>query len=86
MTPEFLEEVQHKAGLLFPLPKLSIILEIPEPELRVAMDDPSNPLGQAIHKGRLLREAEIREAVIRLALQGSGPAQAEALRLIKSMD
>lgn len=86
MTKEFLGLAEKMAGVFFGTSKLSVILEIPEEDIRLAIDAPDSPLGRAIRRGRLLREAEVRESVIKLALQGSGPAQAEALRLIKSID
>lgn len=86
MTEEQLKEVEHKAGLFFRINQLAIIIGLPEEEIRLAMSTPNSPLGTAIHRGRLLREAEVREAVFDLALKGSSPAQAQAIAYIKAVD
>jgi hypothetical protein len=81
-----LEDAEKWAGLFFGVEALADLLRISADEIRIAIDDPESLLGQAIRDGRRLSEAELRNSILTLAKQGSGPAQSEAMRLLKSMD
>lgn len=81
-----IEDAREWARLFFGVEALADLLRIDANEIRLAIDDPASELGQAIRDGRRLSEAELRTSILNLAKQGSGPAQAEALRLLKSMD
>ena len=83
---QLIEDARKWAELLFGVEAIAELLHMDVSELRVAIDDPNSPLGDAIRKGRRLSEAELRSSILQLAKQGSGPAQAEAMRLLKSMD
>lgn len=86
LTPDqFLAEAESFAALLYGPEKLAVLLRTDVADIRLAISDPRSPLGSAIHRGYLLCESEIRVAVLKSAKQGSGPAQAEALRLLKSI-
>ena len=59
------EQAEYLGGLQFTVAEVAIILgEKIEGELRTAYD-----------RGRLLEEAKVREAIKRLAIRGSAPAQ-----------
>ena len=64
------EEMEWLGSLFFTRKQIEIIIG--------ESDDP-------ILRGRLLSEAEVRESVITLAKQGSGPAQAMANQYITQM-
>lgn len=83
---QLIADARKWAELFFGVEALAELLRIDANKLRVEIDDPVSPLGQAIRDGRRLSEAELRQSILNLAKQGSGPAQAEALRLLKSMD
>lgn len=83
---KLIADAQEWARLFFGVEALADLLRIGADEIRLAIDDPDSELGQAIRDGRRLSEAELRTSILNLAKQGSGPAQAEALRLLKSMD
>lgn len=85
MTDELLKDAQEWAELFFTNEELAVMLDIPVADLRVALEDINSPLGQAITRGRLLSEAELRRAIISLAKRGSSPAQAVALDLVRRM-
>lgn len=84
--PELLADAEKWAELFFGVEALAELLQMEQAEIRLALDDPNSELGSAIRNGRRKSEAELRTAILNLAKQGSGPAQAEAMRLLKSMD
>lgn len=84
--PKLIEDAREWAKLFFGVEGLADLLRLSPDEIRLAIDAPESELGQAIRDGRRLSEAELRTSILNLAKQGSGPAQAEAMRLLKSMD
>lgn len=84
--PELLKDAGTWAELFFGAEDLGRLLGLSTDEVRVAISDPSSELGATIRNARLVSEAELRKEILKLAKQGSGPAQAEALRLLKTMD
>jgi hypothetical protein len=84
--PELLKDAEVWAELFFSAEELADLLGLSVDEVRVAISEPDSELGAVIRKGRLLSQAELRRSILKLAKQGSGPAQAEALRLLKSME
>lgn len=72
---EQLEEAEKFGALFFDESEVLII---------VSTED-SKDIKQAILKGQLMAEAELREAIFAAAKNGSSPAQAEMLRLLKSL-
>lgn len=79
---EFLDEAERFAQVL-DVPELAIALGKSAAEIRVAMDNPDNKLGIAIQKGRIRALAELRLNQIRLAAQGSTPAQQAVADFLK---
>ncbi len=75
ITEEMLLEIEGFAELPLGNPELAILMDLPVEDIRVALEDPTNTLGQAIHRGRLRSKAELFRAITQLAKQGSSPAQ-----------
>jgi hypothetical protein len=76
LTPEQLATAQEFGELLF---TESEILEIME------LDKPTPEFKRAIRKGALLSEAKIRKSILKLAQDGSGPAQTVSQKLIDNL-
>jgi len=79
-TNDLQQEAEHFAGLLYGIDQLALLLDIPEDELRVAVDT-RTILGRSILRGWLRSESEYRTSVIRHAKQGSTAAQ----NIVRSM-
>lgn len=80
-TIEQLNEVREYAGLLFAPKKIARILGVDEAAFLSDLNDESSEVSKAYDKGRLLTEAELRTSILRLAKQGSSPAQTLAIKL-----
>jgi hypothetical protein len=76
LTPEQLATAQEFGELFFTEEEILEIMEI---------DKTSHELKRAIRKGTLLAEAKIRKSVLKLAQDGSGPAQTVAIKLIDNL-
>jgi hypothetical protein len=85
-TKEYLDKAEEMARLPFTVDELAILFEMSAAEVRLAMDDPEDKLGQRIHRGRLLTKSEHYEAVIKLSNNGSGPAQTLLAGYLKRVD
>jgi len=75
-TKEQLKEVEDLAGLFFTEEEIQTIVIAP------GADD---SFEKAVHRGRLKSEATVRKSIFDLARAGSGPAQTEAMKMIKEM-
>ncbi|HRH68796.1 MAG TPA: hypothetical protein PLB89_04745 [Flavobacteriales bacterium] len=75
MTTEELAEAEEWASMPFDTEELALILGLRPEQLRLALDDPDNALGNAVKRGRLLAKAELFKKIKTLSNQGSGPAQ-----------
>ena len=80
---EFLSDLEKNAGLMFSIQEIAVILEVDAAALRDLIRDQSQQAHRAFHRGRLRKDAEIRQAVSELALNGSSPAQTAFLDLIE---
>lgn len=70
------QAVAHLAALQFSRAQIALILDI-----KIAGD-----LESAYQRGLLLGEAKVRNAIKRLAMAGSSPAQAQYLELIRDRE
>lgn len=87
MTDEkLLSEAEAFAGLPFGVPDLAVVLRRSESDLRIAIDDEMNPLGQAIRRGWLKSKAEKMRIINTLAAQGSTPAMHMALEFMNQLE
>ncbi len=81
LNDEQLKELEDMASTFMDLSSLEIIMSLPEGFLADAIYKKS-PEGISVLKGRLKTEARIRKCVIDLAIAGSAPAQAMAVKYI----
>jgi len=84
LEPDMIPELEQFASLMFTLEEISLILEVDYGELRSFLNDPVSDYLKAFRRGRLRREAEVRESIFKLAHNGSSPAQMTALKLIEN--
>lgn len=68
-------EIENIASLLFSKEEIALITGVPEEEL-------STIYSNSIQKGRLTREAKLRQSILSLAENGSSPAQALAVEFL----
>lgn len=84
MTEEFINELENYASLMFNREEIAIILEVDPVELKTVLKDYGSVASRAFQRGRLKREAEVRKGIFDLALNGSSPAQAFAMKIIEN--
>jgi len=76
---EMLSGVQHSIG------DIAIILDVNDVELSSAIRNKNSPEFKAFHRGRLMEETKIRQAIFAAAKDGSGPAQQLAVKMIENI-
>lgn len=81
VTNEILLEIEEMAGLFMTPKAISIIVGIDEDDFKDELEDEDSLIYKHFHRGHFKAEAELRTAVMRLAKQGSSPAQTLALKL-----
>lgn len=81
LTNEILLEIEEMAGLFMTPKAISIIVGIDESDFVDELDDADSAIYKHYYRGHYKAEAELRTAVMRLAKQGSSPAQTLALKL-----
>lgn len=77
-------EVETYASLMFSKEEIALILEVDPSELKVFFNDQDTAAFRAFRRGRLKREAQVRQGIFDLAQNGSSPAQAFAMKLIEN--
>ena len=82
ITAEELAEVESLAGLFFSPREISVMLELPLPEILEQIDINAGNFYRAFQKGRLQNEVDLRKAIMQLARAGSSPAQTMAMDLL----
>jgi hypothetical protein len=83
LTEDELKMAEDCGSAQMTLPELELIFnQFSEDELSLAMANKETPFYQAFHRGRLLAEMEVRQAIFLQAKNGSSPAQSLAMQLI----
>jgi|GEM_PF-2313506 len=83
LTKEQLTELEDLAACWFTEKEIALVLQVDVLELSTRIHRSGNtPEKQAFFRGRLRTEAETRQSVFEAAANGSGPAQALALKII----
>ena len=81
ITNEVLAEIEEMAGLFMTPRSIAIIIGMDEYDFQEALEDEDSPIYKYYYRGHYKAEAELRTAIMRLAKQGSSPAQTLALKL-----
>ena len=83
LTAEKLTELEDLAACWFTEKEIALVLQVDDLELCTAIyRSGDTPEKKAFFRGRLRTEAETRQSVFEAAANGSGPAQALALKII----
>ena len=83
ITQNVLEEIEHLAGLFMTPKAISIIIEMDYDDFMDAINDESTIIHKHYYKGAYLGEATLRQSIIKLANQGSSPAQEMARKYVE---
>lgn len=81
LSEKQLLELEQMAGLMLPMEDIALCMAVPVADLVNAIATENSPAAQAFYKGSLTTEIKLRNSIIRLANQGSSPAQAHAMKL-----
>ena len=79
---ERLEQIESLSELQFNSEEISIIVGMKFPEMVALLNSQEGPVYEAFERGRLKAEAEVRKSILKLAKQGSTPAQKQMMELI----
>jgi hypothetical protein len=83
ISQSVLEEVERLAGLFMTPKSIAIIIEMDYDDFMDALDDSSSVIHKHYYKGAYLGEATLRQSIIKLANQGSSPAQEMARKYVE---
>lgn len=86
MSEEVLNEIARLAELQFTNDEIAIVVEMDPEEFEIEMLNTSGEIYKKVMGGRLKAEADLRQVIIKLSKQGSSPAQALLLKLIKDRE
>lgn len=85
LTDEELQQIEEFAGLLFTPEQIAVLMDLPEADLNTAIRSPGHVAYLAYQKGYLMASATLRRSIIKLASQGSTPAQKMMLDLLQEI-
>ena len=83
-TDEQLKEAELYAQVL-DVQDLADVLQLPRAQVDLALVTEADPLCAAIKRGRLRAKAELRLGLLKLAAQGSNPAQLQVDAFLKQL-
>lgn len=83
LTPTQLEKITILAESSFEPWRIAFMMDIDPEEMKAAIEDLKHPASVAYYKGFYSNEYAVRESVMKLARDGSSPAQAQALSMIQ---
>jgi hypothetical protein len=81
-----LKEIEAFAGKLMAGEEIAIILCIDESEFLQQLQNKDTDAAKAFLRGLLRTKAELNESILKLAKQGSSPAQTLALKMVKDAE
>lgn len=83
ITAEDLVEIRRLAGLAFTPREVAMMLELEVEGMVMYCEFEDCDIYRAFHGGRLQREIDLREKIIKLAESGSSPAQTMLLSILQ---
>lgn len=83
ITAEDLAQIKRLAGLAFTPREVAIMLELDVEGMVMYCEFEDCDVYRAFHGGRLQREIDLREKIIKLAESGSSPAQTMLLGILR---
>ena len=85
LSDKDLKNIEKYAALFFTFKQIAILIDADIDEFITAVTDQKSNVFRAYQKGKLMKEAEIREQIIKMAEMGSPAAQDQALKLINKL-
>lgn len=84
LTQEQREEIEKMAYRLIPPEMIAINIGVDETDFLAELRTPGTEVRTAFYRGHLSQMVEVREAIIKSAINGSNPAQQELIKFFKS--
>ena len=81
-----LVQIEQLAGLCFLPHQIAVILQVPVTDFIIIFNDKDSNVYLSYMKGSLEYESNVRKSIYDLAKGGSGPSQAEYLKLRRERD
>lgn len=81
LNDEQLKELQQFAELFYTVKEIAVIMQLNAADLIAEIKNESGPVYENFFAGRMRAEAMVRKSIIKLAQQGSSPAQAMAMKM-----
>jgi len=82
---DILKEITKLAALFLPPDRIARIIEMDAEEFKQALIDPKSEIFRAYYVGFDKADVELRESVIKIAKQGSQPAQDQVKKYISEL-
>lgn len=84
LTTEQRDEIEKMAYRLIPPGLIAINIGVDETEFLVELRTPCTEARESFYRGHIKQLVELRESLIKSAINGSNPAQQELIKFIKS--
>lgn len=84
LTQQQLDEIEKMAYRLIPPSMIAINIGVDETDFLAELRTPGTEVRTAFYRGHLRQMVEVREAIIKSAINGSNPAQQELIKFFKS--
>ena len=84
LTQQQSDEIEKMAYRLIPPGLIAINIGVDETDFTQELRTPGTEIRAAVYRGHLRQMVEIREAIIKSAVNGSNPAQQELIKFFKS--
>lgn len=84
LTQQQLDEIEKMAYRLIPPGMIAINIGVDETDFLAELRTPGTDIRTAFYRGHLRQMVEVREAIIKSAINGSNPAQQELIKFFKS--
>lgn len=84
LTQDQRDEIEKMAYRLIPPGLIAINLGVDETDFLTELRTPSTDVRSSFYRGHLRQMLEVREAIIKSAINGSNPAQQELIKFFKS--
>ncbi|WP_028665933.1 hypothetical protein [Runella zeae] len=85
MNQETLNEIERLAGLFMQPEAIAVIIGISSEDFWEELYDTESPIYIHYYRGKYKSEAELRQAIVKLAKQGSSPAQGMAIKFLNEI-
>lgn len=84
LTQQQSDEIEKMAYRLIPPGLIAINIGVDETDFTQELRTPGTEIRTAFYRGHLRQMVEVREAIIKSAVNGSNPAQQELIKFFKS--